>query len=484
MNMDTISPTRRSPRDHNPREMVGREHVIPERPRDAQLALAQLSIRNNDLPTLRRTIASCKGGWFGNGVYLLHFAAGNGASAECIDLIAAVAIAEGISIDKYNDQHRSALYTACEHNHLAAATKLLELSAKVETCDSNGNTPLHIAVSKNFPQVAALLLDNHADIQAHTEGGSTPLHRAAISGSFECVKLLVERGALLEVKNHKSVTPLQLARTGGVDEVVEYLEARIHPNGSTDNSPAKTNKNISPTRGRRTPSPAKKASPPKNNNSSNNNNDNNNNNNYNNNNNINNNNNNNSDNNNTTQTESKVLALITSPSHASGASQEGEKAAIAIVESGANKRAGDIKYEDSRVKRLRVDDEVSFRCGSPYSPCSPNPESNSTNTTTSTTSTITTTSTTSSTPSTTPSTLTTIQIKPDVGGERIMKVKRKEDELFWEVRVPASATHASLVQIITKKTGIAFTTIAKGNVRVVDDEDVGRLVNECELTLV
>jgi hypothetical protein len=76
--------------------MLDREHVIPERPRDAQITLAQLAIRNNELATLRRTIASCKGGWFGNGVYLLHFAAGNGASPECMDLLATIAIAEGI----------------------------------------------------------------------------------------------------------------------------------------------------------------------------------------------------------------------------------------------------------------------------------------------------------------------------------------------------------------------------------------------------
>ena len=72
----------------------------------------------------------------------------------------------GNSIDAYNDQRRSALFCACEFNHLAAAAKLVELGAKVEKCDTMGNTPLIIAVTKNFPQVAAMLLDNHAGISS------------------------------------------------------------------------------------------------------------------------------------------------------------------------------------------------------------------------------------------------------------------------------------------------------------------------------
>ena len=70
--------------------------MIHEPPPNAQVILAQQAIRDNDLVALHEALTSCKGAWFSRGVYLLHYAASNGASAECIDTLVTRAVVGGM----------------------------------------------------------------------------------------------------------------------------------------------------------------------------------------------------------------------------------------------------------------------------------------------------------------------------------------------------------------------------------------------------
>ena len=213
----------------------------------------------------------------------------------------------------------------------------------------------------------------------------------------------------------------------GTEEVVEYLEGLIN-NGRAENtngSPNKNNNSIKSPRSRGRSSPLKKSSPPKkrsptkenNNSSSSNNNSNNNNNNYN--------------NNNTNKKSPRSSAPISSSTS--------EKGKALTNQSGVVK-------QEHRVKRLKVDDEISFRVGSPYSPVTPPP-----------TSTTTTTTSTTAVPQPEIKPILQVQPAPEVWTERVLKVKRREDELFWEVRVPANCTYANLFQMVTKKTGMSHS---------------------------
>lgn len=77
--------------------------------------------------------------------------------------------------------------------------------------------------------------------------------------------------------------------------------------------------------------------------------------------------------------------------------------------------------------------------------------------------------------------------------ERVVKVKRPQDILFWEVCLPANCTYKKFAELITNKTGNKIrkilyaahsyiisgiknvTLVAKEDVRIGDDEDVQRL---------
>lgn len=247
------------------------------------------------------------------------------------------------------------------------------------------------------------------------------MHKAAVGGALQCTKLLINRGAIIDSRNFQGRTPLYLAQNHKNDEVTEYLEGLTN---NTNNNDTNINNN-------------------------------------NNNNNTNNTNADNDDNNNKENTDPEPNSHQTPHRSPSNKTTNIESSPPSTPKSRTKRALADVKSEvkkesssQSNTKRTRVDDEVSFRIGSPDSPLHsittpkkehPPPSSLSTTTTTST-------SIIRMPPPSTPSRFKNEDVK-------IVKVKRKDDELFRQVRAPLDCTFNKFVDLIKAKIGMMISPL-------------------------
>lgn len=103
--------------------------------------------------------------------------------------------------------------------HAAAAagshevlTMLVERNETVaHTCDSLGNSPLHVACIHGQAAAAHLCLARDVEIDERNDAGCTPLALAASHGSVEAVRLCLEKGASVDAVDVEANTPLHRA---------------------------------------------------------------------------------------------------------------------------------------------------------------------------------------------------------------------------------------------------------------------------------
>ncbi|KAH6940139.1 hypothetical protein HPB50_025368 [Hyalomma asiaticum] len=83
----------------------------------------------------------------------------------------------------------------------------------VESCDVNGQTPLHEAASRGHLRVGRALLQCGADPNACAHNGRRPIHDAVEKGHVEMVRLLLSYGADATLTTGSGLSPLELARS-------------------------------------------------------------------------------------------------------------------------------------------------------------------------------------------------------------------------------------------------------------------------------
>ena len=86
--------------------------------------------------------------------------------------------------------------------------------------DRYGEIDLDIAVQKRSLSTVEFLLARGADVNAVNSAGQTPLHFAAFEGVLDVAKLLLESGAVLELQDSTGQTPLHYAAYNGHHELV------------------------------------------------------------------------------------------------------------------------------------------------------------------------------------------------------------------------------------------------------------------------
>ncbi|CAH1104618.1 unnamed protein product [Psylliodes chrysocephalus] len=110
----------------------------------------------------------------------------------------------------YNDPLQSnGVLQAIEEENLEKIEELVSTGHSLNISYKNGNTPLHIAIIKNNIQIFRYLLAQD-DIRINTRNsqGQTPLFLAVRYGHFESVKHLLEKGANVNLPYNREVTPL------------------------------------------------------------------------------------------------------------------------------------------------------------------------------------------------------------------------------------------------------------------------------------
>ncbi|QLH42551.1 MAG: ankyrin repeat domain-containing protein [Coxiellaceae bacterium] len=116
------------------------------------------------------------------------------------------------SVDIRDDNRKTPLMLACEHNQLDMVIWLLSRNPDVNAIDKEGFSSLHYAAQSGSDAIAGLLLLNHAYINQRDLDGYTPLHHAIMFKNVSVVKLLLTNKALVNVAadEHK-ITPLHCA---------------------------------------------------------------------------------------------------------------------------------------------------------------------------------------------------------------------------------------------------------------------------------
>ncbi|OHC75316.1 MAG: hypothetical protein A3H24_08915 [Rhodoferax sp. RIFCSPLOWO2_12_FULL_60_11] len=127
-------------------------------------------------------------------------------------------------VETRNSQDESPLMLAAINGFTEICQQLISKGADV---NKPGWTPLHYAATHGHLAVMNLLLENYAYIDAASPNGSTPLMMAASYGTPMAVKLLLEAGADPMLKNDQGLSAIDFAQRANRAESAEIISAFV-----------------------------------------------------------------------------------------------------------------------------------------------------------------------------------------------------------------------------------------------------------------
>ena len=77
-----------------------------------------------------------------------------------------------------------------------AAKILIQMGARLDIKDGDGQAPIHLAVLKRRPSIVEILAKNGVSLKIRNQDGLTPLE-CALKHSLRCVKVLLYGGIML-----------------------------------------------------------------------------------------------------------------------------------------------------------------------------------------------------------------------------------------------------------------------------------------------
>jgi len=112
---------------------------------------------------------------------------------------------------------------AIEHKRYEVMEFLHRYGVKVNACDKEGRTGLHVATSKNDLDAICRLIEWSADVNLRDKRKRTALHYAAIGGHEKVSMLLLELGADINAKDEKEFTAVAHAEVNDKYKLMDKL---------------------------------------------------------------------------------------------------------------------------------------------------------------------------------------------------------------------------------------------------------------------
>lgn len=157
---------------------------------------------------------------------------------------AVILIQHGADVSRMNNDGRTPLHIVVSQSsksdtqtnlsaHRRMTKFLITVGAKVDSCDLNNVTPLHIAAEMgDVITVETLLIDGGAFVNIIDEVGETPLFYALRGRNVDVVKKLVENKANLFARNEEGETPLEFCfsiKDVGMIDLLNQFISEISP---------------------------------------------------------------------------------------------------------------------------------------------------------------------------------------------------------------------------------------------------------------
>lgn len=130
-------------------------------------------------------------------------------------------------INRCNSNKETPLHLALEAKKSFAARLLLFKQACIHLTDTNGNTALHVALKNNHQDVANVLINLDSNVNSQNSKGETPLHLAAISGNLAAARRLIENEAYVTAKTKEGKTVLDYVEKGKMSANVRRLLIKL-----------------------------------------------------------------------------------------------------------------------------------------------------------------------------------------------------------------------------------------------------------------
>ena len=121
--------------------------------------------------------------------------------------------ADGANINSCDEQGNTPLHVAVEALHIDCLKFLIQVKAELNRRNNLGLTPLHMAIMQHGASIdyVAALVTAGADVDICDKQGNAPLHTAVCWNRIESGNALLEAGANPNIRNHKGDTPLHNA---------------------------------------------------------------------------------------------------------------------------------------------------------------------------------------------------------------------------------------------------------------------------------
>jgi ankyrin repeat protein len=131
------------------------------------------------------------------------------------------------NVDLRDNKGWTPLHVACRNNFFDVVQCLVEHKAGVNEICNDGTTPLQLGSDYNCFEIVKYLIQSGADVGVSNEYGMTALHFASAMNNLSIVEVLIENGATKDVKNKDGMTALHLAVSFGRVKIVNYLLGNV-----------------------------------------------------------------------------------------------------------------------------------------------------------------------------------------------------------------------------------------------------------------